>query len=173
MRSLWDETNIGKMRMKNRFIRGGLWEALADEKGHTTPELFKIYEELAKGGVGTIITGYARVLEEEGPNPGMMGIYNDSFIEEYQEFTEMVHSYDANIVMQIAYGGSQSKFNIGERTIWGPSAVAHKGTGTIPKEITKEEIKYLVNAYGDAALRIKKAGFDGVELHAAHGYFLS
>ena len=59
------------------------------------------------------------------------------------------------------------------RIIWRPSAVAHKGTGTIPKEITKDEIKYLVNAYGDAALRIKKAVFDGVELHAAHGYFLS
>lgn len=77
MRSLWDKTNIGKMEMKNRFIRGGLWEALADEKGHMTPELFNIYEELAKGGAGTIITGYARILEEEQPNPNMMGIYND------------------------------------------------------------------------------------------------
>lgn len=173
MISLWDKTNIGKMEMKNRFIRGGLWEALADEKGHMTAELFKIYEELAKGGAGTIITGYARILEEEQPNPNMMGIYDNCFIEEYQEFTEMVHSYGANILMQIAYGGSQTKFNIENRTIWGPSVVAHKGTGTMPKEITKDEIKYLVNAYGDAALRIKKAGFDGVELHSAHGYFLS
>lgn len=173
MKTLFDKTNLLNMKLKNRFFRGGLWEELADEKGHMTEALFKIYEELAEGGVALIITGYAHVLEEEQPNPGMMGIYSDIFIDEYKKFTDMVHSNDANIIMQIAYGGSQTRFNVENRVIWGPSAVAHKGTGTIPKEITKDEIRYLTKAYGDAALRIKKSGFDGVELHSAHGYFLS
>lgn len=173
MKTLFDKTKLSTMNMKNRFFRGALWESLADEKGHMTDELYSIYEELAKGGVGTIITGYTFVTEDEQPNPGMMGIYDDSFIEEYKKLTDMVHNYNANIIMQIVYGGFMTKFNVGERTIWGTSTVENEVTKTVAKEITKDEIKYLVKAYADAALRVKKSGFDGVEIHAGHGYFLS
>ena len=58
MKTLFDKTKLSTMNMKNRFFRGALWESLADEKGHMTDELYSIYEELAKGGVGTIITGF-------------------------------------------------------------------------------------------------------------------
>lgn len=173
MKTLFDRTKLSTMNMKNRFLRGALWESLADEKGHMTDELYAIYEELAKGGVGTITTGYTFVTEDEQPNPGMMGIYDDSFIEEYKKLTDMVHNYNANIIMQIVYGGFMTTFNVGERTIWGPSTVENEVTKTVAKEITKDEIKYLVKAYADAALRVKKSGFDGVEIHAGHGYFLS
>lgn len=173
MKTLFDKTKILNMEMKNRFIRGALWEALADEKGHMTPELFNIYEELAKGGVGTIITGYAFVTEDEQPNPGMMGIYDDSFIPEYKKFTDKIHSLGANIIMQIVYGGFMTNFNVGERTIWGPSTMKNEATGTWAKEITKEEIKYLVKAFAEAARRVKESGFDGVEIHGGHGYLLS
>lgn len=87
-RTLFDQTNLSSVNMKNRFIRGALWEELADEKGHLTPELVNVYEELAKGGAAAIITGYAYVVAEEQPNPRMMGIYDDSFIPEYQAFTK-------------------------------------------------------------------------------------
>ena len=173
MKSLWDKTNIGKMELKNRFFRGALWEALADEKGHMTPELSAIYEEIAQGGVGTIITGYAFVTEDEQPNPRMMGIYDDSFIDEYKEFTDKIHSYGSNIIMQIVYGGFMTELNVDERIIWGPSTAQNEVTGTWAKEITKEEISYLVNAYAEAALRVKRSGFDGVEIHSGHGYLLS
>ena len=173
MKILFDKTKLLNMDMKNRFFRGALWESLADEKGHMTPELSSIYEELAKGGVGTIITGYAFITENEQPNPGMMGIYDDSFIEEYKEFTDKIHSHDTNIIMQIVYGGFMTTFNVGERTIWGPSTMKNEVTATWAKEMTKDEIKYLVNAYANAALRVKKSGFDGVEIHAGHGYLLS
>jgi 2,4-dienoyl-CoA reductase-like NADH-dependent reductase (Old Yellow Enzyme family) len=173
MKILFDKTKILNMGMKNRFLRGALWEALADEKGHMTPELSSIYEELAKGGVSTIITGYAFITENEQPNPGMMGIYDDSFIEEYKELTDKIHSHGTNIIMQIVYGGSMTTFNVGERTIWGPSTMKNEVTDTWAKEMTKDEIKYLINAYANAALRVKKAGFDGVEIHGGHGYLLS
>ncbi|MBB6622436.1 NADH:flavin oxidoreductase [Clostridium gasigenes] len=173
MKTLWDKTNIGNMELKNRFFRGALWEDLADEKGHMTPELSYIYEELAKGGVGTIITGYSFVTRDEQPNPGMMGIYDDSFIDEYKKNTDKIHSLGANIIMQIVYGGFMTTFNVGERTIGGPSTMQNEVTGTWAKEITKDEIKYLVNAYAQAALRIKKSGFNGVEIHGGHGYLLS
>jgi 2,4-dienoyl-CoA reductase-like NADH-dependent reductase (Old Yellow Enzyme family) len=78
--------------------------------GHMTKALYDIYEDLAKGEVGLIITGYANVVKEEQPNPGMMGIYDDSFIAEYQQLTNLVHNYDSKIIMQIAYGGTKTKY---------------------------------------------------------------
>ncbi len=173
MKTLFDRTKILNMEMKNRFFRGALWEDLADEKGHMTPELSEIYEELAKGGASTLITGYAFVTEDEQPNPGMMGIYSDEFIPEYKEFTDKIHNLGSNIIMQIVYGGFMTTFNVGERTIWGPSTIQNEATGTWAKEITKEEIRYLVEAYAQAARRVKESGFDGVEIHGGHGYLLS
>ena len=116
---------------------------------------------------------YFFVTEDEQPNPRMMGIYNDSFIKEYKEFTNKIHDLGANIIMQIVYGGFMTTFNVGERTIWGPSTMQNEVTGTWAKEITKEEIKYLVNAYANAARRVKESGFDVVEIHGGHGYLLS
>lgn len=173
MKKLFDNTTLGNINLKNRFFRSATWEAMADEKGHMTDELYRVYEDLAKGGIGTIITGYAFVTEDEQPNPGMMGIYDDSFISEYKEFTDKIHSFDTNIILQIAYGGSQTTFNVGQRTILGPSAVPHDICGITPKEATKEDIEYLIESFADASLRAKKSGFDGVQLHGAHGYIYS
>lgn len=173
MKNLFDKVNIGKMKMKNRFFRGAIWEDLADEKGHLTPELIEIYEELAQGGVGTIIIGYSFITEDEQPNSGMLGIYSDNFIPEYKKFIDKIHSYNTNIIMQIIYGGSLTNFNVGERIILGPSKLKNERSGTWAKEMTKEDIDFVVNAFGDAALRAKKSNFDGVEIHAGHGYLLS
>jgi 2,4-dienoyl-CoA reductase-like NADH-dependent reductase (Old Yellow Enzyme family) len=173
MKNLFNNTILSNMNLKNRFFRSATWEAMADDKGHMTEKLYNVYEDLAKGGVGTIITGYAFVTEGEQPNPGMMGIYNDSFIEEYKEFTDKIHKFDTNVILQIAYGGSQTNFNVGERIILGPSSVPHSVYGVTPKEATKEEIKSLIESFADASLRAKKSGFDGVQFHAAHGYIYS
>ncbi len=173
MKSLFDRTQLSNISLKNRFIRSATWEELADKKGHMTKELFKVYENLANGGIGALITGYAFVTKDEQPNPGMMGIYNDSFIEEYRALTDMVHKYNTQIILQIAYGGSQTNFDLGKRIIWGPSSVENSVTKVIPDEMTKEEIKVLIKAFADGGLRAKKAGFDGVQLHGAHGYLLS
>ena len=173
MKSLFDKTKLNTMELKNRFFRGALWVELADENGHMTQELSNIYEELAKGGASTLITGYAFVTKDEQPNPRMMGIYEDSFIKEYKEFTDKIHNLGANIIMQIVYGGSMTKFKVGERKIWGPSTMQNEVTGTWSQEITKEEIQYLVDAYAQAARRVKESGFDGVEIHGGHGYMLS
>ncbi|MGL5903968.1 MAG: NADH:flavin oxidoreductase, partial [Cetobacterium sp.] len=149
MKSIFDKTKLGNLEMKNRIIRGALWEDLADEKGHLTPELSAIYEELAQGGASTLITGYAFVTKDEQPNPGMMGIYDDSFIDEYKAFTDKIHSYNTNILMQIVYGGFMTNFNVGDRVIWGPSTMQNENTGTWAKEISKDEIKELVKAFAD------------------------
>lgn len=173
MKGLFDCTTIKNMKFKNRFFKSGSWEALATEDSHMTDELFKVYEELAKGGVGTIATGYAHVEKNEQPAPNMMGIYDDSFIPEYKKLTDMVHGYGANIIMQVTYGGTRSHLDNPSPVIWGASPIRNEVTGIMPVEISKDEIKYLVKSFGKAAQRVKKSGFDGVQIHAAHGYFLS
>ncbi len=173
MNTLLEPAQIKKLSLKNRLFKSATWEDLADDDGHLTPELVKIYEELALGGVGSIITGYAYVMREEKPNPGMMGIYDDCFIEEYKPFTEMVHSHGAKIFLQIAYGGSMSGLRPPSPLIWGPSAVTNEATGITPQEMTREDMLILIDAFAQASRRAEEAGFDGVELHGAHGYMLS
>ncbi len=170
MQPLFEANRIGNMRLKNRFIRSATWENMTTEEGHMTEKLYAVYENLAKGEVGLIITGYANIVAEEQPNPGMMGIYNDSFIDEYKKLTALVHDYDAKIVMQLAYGGTKTTHNVGQRVIYAPSEVPEIGTQTLGKAMTIDEIDYIINGFAQAALRAKRAGFDGVEIHGAHSY---
>lgn len=173
MKKLLKKTMLANIELKNRFVRSATWENMTTEDGHMTSELYDIYEELAKNDVGLIITGYANVVKEEQPNPGMMGIYDDSFIAEYQKLTDLVHQYGAGIIKQIAYGGTKTSFNVGERVIFAPSRVAERGTGTLGKEMSRSEINYIVDAFAQAGRRAKESGFDGVEIHAAHTYLIN
>lgn len=171
--TLFTETRIGNMALKNRFVRSATWENMATEDGHMTDKLYGIYEELAKGEVGLIVTGYANIVEEEKPNAGMMGMYNDSFIDEYKKLTELVHNYDSKVIMQLAYGGTKTTHNVGERVIYAPSEVCEKSTQTLGKAMTKDEIDYIVQAFAKASRRAQDSGFDGVEIHAAHTYLIN
>ncbi|MDO6639044.1 NADH:flavin oxidoreductase [Shewanella sp. 5_MG-2023] len=173
MSTLYTETHIGSMQLKNRFIRSATWENMATEDGHMTEKLYAIYKELAQGEVGLIITGYANIVAEEKPNAGMMGMYDDSFIEEYKQLTDLVHRNGAKIAMQLAYGGTKTTYNVGERVIFAPSEVCERGTKTLGKAMTIAEIDYIVQAFAKASLRAKQSGFDGVEIHGAHSYLIN
>ncbi len=173
MSTLFTETRIGNMTLKNRFIRSATWENMATEDGHMTEKLYDIYEELAKGEVGLIVTGYANIVEEEKPNAGMMGMYNDSFIAEYQKLTELVHRHDSKIAMQLAYGGTKTTYNVGERVIFAPSDVCEIGTQTQGKAMTQSDINYIVHAFALASKRAQQSGFDALEIHAAHTYIIN
>ena len=173
MTDLFKLSEIKGMKLKNHFIRSATSERKADTEGHLTAELFELYRKLAEGGVGAIITGYTFICRDEQPAPNMMGIYDDSFIEEYRKFTEMVHHYGVSIIMQLVYGGSQGQGNPQNANVWGPSAVRHPLSGITPKEMTKEDINRLIQYFSDAAWRAREAGFDAVQLHAAHGYLLN
>lgn len=173
MRTIFEESTLNGMKLKNRLVRSATWENMADAQGYMTEKLFSVYEDLAKGGVGMIITGYAFVTRDEQPNPGMLGIYNDSFIDGYRLLTETAHAHDSRIVLQIAYGGSQTTYQPEGRLIWGPSDIPDLAANVIPTPMTREDIGTLVRAFGDAAARAKAAGFDGVQFHGAHSYILS
>ncbi len=171
--NIFKKNTLKSLELKNKFFRASTWEALATNEGYMTDELFAIHEELAKGGVGSILTSYAFVTKEEQPNPGMLGIYDDSFIDDYKPLTQMCAKYNTRIFLQIAYGGSMSYLNPLSERILAPSAVKSEATGIIPLAMTKEDIIYIKNAFIQAALRAEKAGFDGVQIHSAHGYLLS
>lgn len=173
MKKIFEKTKLGGLCIKNHLVRSATWENMTTEDGHMTNKLYDIYENLAKSEVGLIITGYANVLKEEQPNHGMMGIYDDSFIEEYKKLTDIVHTYGSKIMMQIAYGGTKTTYQVEGRTIFAPSEIAERGTGTKGKTMTKIEIFCVEEAFAEAAERIKKAGFDGVEIHAAHSYLIN
>lgn len=173
MRRLFDKTKIKNKEIKNRFVKAAVWEGLATADGHMTEDLYAIYDQLARGGIGTIITGYACVNENEQPNPNMMGIYNDSFIDEYKILTEMVHKTNTRLILQLVYGGSLTHLKPPSQDIWSPSGHLDDMSGVKTKAMSLEDIELLKDQFVKAAIRADKAGFDGVEIHAAHGYLLS
>ncbi len=172
MKTLFDQTQLSGMKMKNRFMRSATHDGRADALGHVTEKLICHYEELAKGEVGTIITGLTNVTDIERIVPGQMAIYNDSFIPEYQILTDTVHKYDANIIVQLVCNGAQNNSK-NDGALWGPSAVEDLVLKTVAQEMSKEDIETMKAAFINGAIRAKKAGFNGVQLHVAHGYLLS
>ncbi len=170
---LFEKSTLKTREFKNRFFRAATWEALASSTGHMTEELFALYKELAQGGVGAILTSYAFVTKDEQPNPGMLGIYDDSFIDDYKKLTAMCAQNNTRIILQVAYGGSMSYMQPLSSRILAPSAVQNEATGILPIAMTEEDIAFIREAFVQAAIRAEKAGFDGVQIHAAHGYLLS
>lgn len=173
MKQIFQPVQLPNFSAKNRLIRSATHEGLADADGHLTQPLFETYRALAQGGVGTIITGYTFVHREEQPTPHMMGIYSDDFIPEYQTLTQMAHRNDTRLVMQLVYGGSQTKMSTEGRIIWGPSDVPNRDTGVKPMAMGKPELELLKQEFAAASRRVKQAGFDAVQIHAAHGYLLN
>lgn len=173
MKTLFDKTQMKNMSLKNRFIRSATWEGLANSDGHINDDILKVYEDLAKGGVGLIITSYAYITPHEQPNRNMLGIYDDSFIDDYKQLIDTSHSFGSKIMMQIVYGGSQTSYNTENRLILGPSAIPNIKTNVVPKSMSKDDINYIIDSFAQAAYRCKLAGFDGVQIHGAHGYLLS
>ncbi len=182
MKKLFEEVKIKGLVLKNRFARSGTWIAKATEEGELTEEFFDYYEKLAKANLGFATIGYARVMADERANSGMVGLWDDKFIPNLKKVTDKFHEHNTPVGIQIAMGGSQVHYR-GEITwkVLAPSPVdLHPrkdkyGNKVVYKgnEITTEEIQTVINAFADAALRVKKAGFDMVQLHAGHGYFLS
>ena len=174
MKRIFEKSTVKNLTLNNRMVRSALWMCMADKNGHITPQLYDVYKELSQGGIGLIITGYTMVDENDRPNPGMMGIYNDSFIEEHKKLVDISHSNGTPIALQLAYGGSQTNHpDFKDKTLFGPSAIRNRVTGITPKEMTTDDITHLVRKFTEASVRAKQAGYDAIELHAAHGYLLS
>jgi 2,4-dienoyl-CoA reductase-like NADH-dependent reductase (Old Yellow Enzyme family) len=172
MAQLFEQTQIKELRLANRFIRSATWEGLAGEDGTCTPELMALMIELAAAKVGLIITGHTYVSSAGQATGRQLGIDNDRFIESLRAMTAAVHHEGGRIMLQLAHGGLRADAKLTGATPMGPSS----GQGLLDtpgREMTLGDIRHVVEAFGHAAHRAKEAGFDGVQIHAAHGYLLS
>lgn len=172
MSKLFETTEIKGMYLANRFVRSATGEGMAADDGACTPKLVDLMVRLARGGIGLIITSHAFVRPEGQAGPWQLGIYKDALIEGLREMTEAVHKHGVRIIMQIAHAGFHASAKLTGQTPIAPSAI--EGLSKSPrKEMTHDDIEMVVEAFGRAAGRAKKAGFDGIQIHAAHGYLLS
>ena len=172
MKKLFDKTKINQTELKNRFVRSATWEGLANSDGSCNEELAELMLELAKGQVGLIITSHAYVNQTGQAGIRQLGIYSDQLISSYIKIVENIHREGSKIIMQIAHAGGRASAQLIKSQPFGPSSLEIKDC-MMCREITKSEIFQIIEDFKNAAVRAKKAGFDGVQIHAAHGYLLS
>ena len=172
MSELFETTQIGSMTLKNRLIRAAMGDHDADDDGHYGEKAFTGYETVAQGGAGAVITGYSYVADYPmGGRARMLGAYSDTFIPEYRRLTDMAHSHNCAILQQLVHIGAATACE--DVDIIGPSAIEGPYNGQVPRKMDAADIRRVEKAFADAAFRAKKAGFDGVEVHAAHKFLIS
>jgi len=169
---LFDPTEINGMTLKNRFVRSATWEGMASDDGACTSRLVDTIARLAGGGVGLIITGHAYVKKQGQAGQWQLGIYEDSLIPGLREMTDAVHQRDGRIIAQLAHSGLFADPSLTGYPPLAPSAISGTTQHAV-QEMTLSDIQNVVESFGLAAQRAQNAGFDGVQLHAAHGYLLS
>lgn len=169
---LFDDIQIGSLALRNRLVRSATAEMMADEDGRPLPQLAELYRGLARGGVGLIITGHMYVHQSGKAHPGMTGVYSDDLMPGLTKLADAVHAEGGAVAMQINHAGRQSRGGLLDDPI-GPSEHPAKPPRSGAREATVDEIEMLIDAYAQAARRAKAAGFDAVQIHAAHGYLVS
>ncbi|MDR1472332.1 MAG: NADH:flavin oxidoreductase [Synergistaceae bacterium] len=172
MKTLFDETTIGQLPVKNRFVRAAVADQTSD--GYVGDSVVETYERLAASGIGSIVTGITLVDGEEKFMP-VAALCSDSFVPGHRRVTEAVHRHNCVILAQLVYIGSYvfTQGNMGGLVALAPSSVANLVTGTLAREMRAGEIRMAQDKFAETAKRAKAAGYDGVEIHAAHGFLLS
>lgn len=197
MSVLFEPINIAGMELPNRFVRSATHDGFSTVDGEITDDSVAFISELARGGVGLIVVGFAYVTESGQAVPNQNAIYHDRFIPGMRRVVEAVRRYDSKVVLQIGDSGSQSAVARQKGlTPLAPSAVdrswlsfegsgevtrTEKGTpeyrmqtsSLVPREMTEEDIHEVIQAHAQAAWRVREAGFDGVQFHGGHGYLIS
>jgi 2,4-dienoyl-CoA reductase-like NADH-dependent reductase (Old Yellow Enzyme family) len=168
---LFTAGQIGGVQTRNRFIRSSTSEGMADERGFVTSEYRELHRDLVRGGVGLNFTGHACVLPNGKSMPGMTGIYADAHVAPLRAVTDEVHAEGGRIFAQIQHCGSQSLAP--DIVPVAPSVIANPQFHRVQEEITPVQIEEAIKAFGEAAGRVRAAGFDGVHVHAGHGYLIS
>ena len=169
---LFETTKINGIDLANRFIRSAACEWMAERDGTCTQRLIDTMVQLAAGGVGLIITGHVYVQKSGRASPWQLGIYDDALITGLREMAQAVHNKAGRIFVQLAHAGPHADPKLTGETPHAPSVVKGRTHSTC-REMTQKDIRDLIEAFGLAAKRAKSAGYDGVQIHAAHGYLLS
>ncbi|MHA2252192.1 MAG: NADH:flavin oxidoreductase [Candidatus Kariarchaeaceae archaeon] len=162
--ALFNPGNIGQMNLKNRFVRSATAEFGANDDGTITDDYIKLYSDLGRGEIGLIIQGHVYISDEGKAHDKMAGIAHDYHIDGLKEITGVVHkSNTSKIVAQLNHGGAISE---------------SKKTASMREDreaviMTEEDIEKVIHNFKQAAVRAKKANYDGIQIHGAHGYLVS
>ena len=174
MATIFETTDLSGIELANRLVRSATWEGLADRDGRVTPPLVQIYEDLARGGIGLTISSYMYVQRIGQQALGQIGVDSDDRVAGLAALAEATHRHGGKIVAQIVHcGGQADRRNNGGLQPVAPSAIECPGYAVPPRELTIDEIQEVITDFASAACRVQDAGYDGVQLHGAHGYLLS
>jgi len=161
------------MLLPNRLVRSATFEGLCDADGLPGADYERLYAELSKSGVGLIITGFCYCSKEGSAiQPGQAGLDSDDKIPAFRKVTDAVHAGGARIAAQIAHTGRQTRRAATGHAPLGVSAKRSCYFGEQPRVLTSEKIESIIEELARAAARARAAGFDAVQLHAAHGYLI-
>lgn len=170
---LFEPMKIGNLEIKNRFVVPAMDSHYTNEDHQFTKQALNYYGERARGGFGLIFTEFLCVSEEGLAEKTQAGIYDDQFIPMLSQLTKRIHDNDSYIFAQLQHSGRlQGKESTTLQAV-GASSIPDKSKPIKVHELTTEEVKIIINKFVEAALRAQKAGFDGVEIHSAHGYLLA
>jgi 2,4-dienoyl-CoA reductase-like NADH-dependent reductase (Old Yellow Enzyme family)/NADPH-dependent 2,4-dienoyl-CoA reductase/sulfur reductase-like enzyme len=164
---------IGNCTIPNRLVVGPMVTNMCTANGYASEQFIRYHEEKARGGFGLIITEDYRTSEHAGAFPNVAGLYDETQVESHKRLTEAVHRHGAKIFAQIYHAGrnGSSKANGGMQSI-AASPMPCPRNSEMAREATVPEIKRIVEDFAITATNVKKAGFDGVEIHGAHGYLI-
>lgn len=161
MKTIFEPFEARNLRVKNRLVRSATWENLATPEGGVCASSWGLYEELAAGGAGTIITGFTSVDANDRLFGGMMRLCDDSLIPEYAKLAGIIKKHGAAAITQLALGAYYAKGPDGRSREIGIDAM------------TSAQVRNMIDMFVQAGRRAAEAGFDGVQIHAAHFFFLS
>ncbi len=174
MKTLFDTTTINGLQLNNRLVRSATWVGLAESDGSVNEQLLEVYRTLADGGVGLIISGYISVQTDGRQQTNQLAADNDALIPGLTQLAAEIHERGGKVVGQIVHcGGQASRDATGGLDPVAPSAIASPGYPETPRELSEADIQNLIANFATAARRLCVAGFDGVQLHGAHGYLLA
>ncbi|MBQ4345895.1 MAG: NADH:flavin oxidoreductase [Oscillospiraceae bacterium] len=168
--------NIGNLTVHNRLVLPPMASKNSDENGYVTDEMIAYYENICRGGfIGLAIIEHAYIHINGKAGPGQMSVAEDGVIEGLKRLVDTIHGCGSKVICQINHAGSGTNPDYtGGLMPVAPSPVGHPlRPNSVCRELTAEELKALPKLYADAALRVKAAGADGVEIHACHAYLLN
>ncbi len=160
---------LGGLKCRNRIVRSATHSFLGDPDGHMTPAEYAMYEQLAENGVGTIITGHVCVMPGGRANPEQIVIWGDEDIPQFRKAAELVHARESRLIVQISHAGPRTIEDVELADVTARPLKKDREA----RSLRIEEIYEIEEAFVQAAVRLQKAGVDGVQLHGAHSYLLS
>jgi 2,4-dienoyl-CoA reductase-like NADH-dependent reductase (Old Yellow Enzyme family) len=173
MNQVFQANELAGLKLKNRIWRSATYEGMGNEDGRPLEKLGEMYVKLAKGGVGAIITGLVGVQQNGRISPHQPMLDRDENVAYFQKITARVKEFGTPIIVQLAHAGGQTSQAATGSDVVGPSKKKYPFYSSVARELSEVEIEAIIGSFTKAIERAKQAGFDGVQLHAAHGYLLS